>query len=173
MDEVLYRFFDSEGKLLYVGISSNWQQRLKQHYKDSQFHYEASTITLERFNTREQVEAAELHAIRTEAPVYNKAYNPNFEDAPKHLTKIKYWVYSDIVPDPNHAGMVGKLKMLFVSDPLWEKKTAGFIAYYFLKHLPDWAREFKTDCDECVNAWHSSQAELWAQAAREKKNATR
>ena len=58
MDEVLYRFFDSEGKLLYVGISSNWQQRLKQHYKDSQFHYETTTITLERFNTRAEVETA-------------------------------------------------------------------------------------------------------------------
>ena len=173
MDEVLYRFFNDQGQLLYVGISNNWQQRLKQHYKDSDFHYEASVITLERFATRAEVEAAERQAILSENPVYNKQHNPNFEDATKHLTKIKYWVYSDLQPDDQHIGMVNELKRIFTSDPLWQKKTAGFIAYYFLEMLPDWAEQFETSCQECINAWHSQQAQLWAESAREKINATR
>lgn len=171
MDEVLYRFFDDHERLLYVGISSNWQQRLKQHYKDSQFHYEAATITLERHESREAVEAAEILAITTENPIYNKAYNPNFEDAPKHLLRIRNWVYSNIDPDDQHRGMVTELRKLFLNDPLWKKKTASFISYYFLELLPIWAHDYGTDCQDCLNAWHSPQAQLWAEPARKKQNA--
>jgi predicted GIY-YIG superfamily endonuclease len=168
MDEALYRFYDSDSKLLYVGISSNWQARLKQHYKDSQFHSEATLITIERYGTRAEVEAAEKLAIETELPKYNKAFNPNFEDPAKHLTKIKNWVYSNMQPDEDHAGMVRDLRKLFLNDNLWEKKTASFIAYYFLELLPAWAHEYKTDCNQCIHAWHSKQAELWAKPARDK-----
>ena len=172
MDEVLYRFFDNQERLLYVGISSNWQQRLKQHYKDSEFHYEASKITLERYQTRQEVEAAEIRAIETENPIYNKAYNPNFEDATKHLTRIKNWVYSNIEPDDQHNGMVKELRKLFLNDDLWERKTASFICLYFLELLPAWAYDYGTDCQQCLNAWHSKQAQVWATPAREKHDAT-
>lgn len=171
MDEALYRFYDSDSKLLYVGISSNWQARLKQHYKDSEFHYEATLITIERYNTRDEVEAAEKRAIETESPKYNKAFNPNFEEPAKHLTKIKHWVYSNLVPDEEHAGMVKELRKLFLNDDLWTKKTASFIAYYFLELLPIWAEEYGTHCNQCIHAWHSRQAELWAKSAKEKHNA--
>lgn len=171
MDEVLYRFFDDEERLLYVGISSNWQQRLKQHYRDSEFHYQATKITLERYETREEVVAAEIRAIQTENPVYNKDYNPNFEDATKHLTRIKNLVYSNIEPDAQHKGMVKELRKLFLNDPLWERKTASFICLYFLELLPTWAYEYGTDCAQCLNAWNSKQALLWAAPAKEKHNA--
>ena len=169
MDEVLYRFFDSEGNLLYVGISNNWQQRLRQHYKDSSFHYEATCITLERFNTREQVEAAEKKAIISENPKYNKAYNPNFEDPTQHLTKIKFWVYSNLVPDQAHKGIVEELRDLFILDSDWERKTAGPIAYYLLQMLPMWSQRYDVRCDECIHAYSSAQIDAWAKTFREKK----
>jgi predicted GIY-YIG superfamily endonuclease len=169
MNEALYRFFDANHNLLYVGISNNWQARLKQHYKDSEFHWETAYITLEHFNTREQVEEAEKIAIANESPKYNKAFNPNFEDATKHLTKIKYWVYSNIVPDDAHAGIVNELRSLFVIDSDWQNKTAGPIAFYLLEMLPDWAEKYGVDCMECQNAWRSNQIESWSRLFREKK----
>jgi predicted GIY-YIG superfamily endonuclease len=167
--EVLYRFFDSEDKLLYVGISSNWQQRLKQHYKDSEFYWETVNITLEHYDRREDVEAAEIKAIQTEGPKYNKAYNPNFEDATKHLTRLKYWVYSDLIPDAKHVGVVEELRSLYLLDSDWEKKTAGPISYYLLEMLPVWANKYDVDCSDCINAWHSQQIITWAESFKGKK----
>lgn len=168
MNEALYRFFDKDGQLLYVGVSSNWQQRLKQHYKESLFHWEAATITLEHFDTRESVEEAEKLAIQTENPKYNKALNPNFETATDHLIKIKFWVYSKIEPDKEHAGIVKELQSLFLADKLWTNKTAGPISYYLLENLPVWAEKYGTDCDSCLRSWHSAQIDVWADSFRRK-----
>lgn len=172
MSETLYRFFDQQGNLLYVGISNNWQDRLKQHYKDSAFHDESATITLEHFETRAEVEEAEKQAILTEGPKYNKAFNPNWENPQQHLIKIKFWVYSNIVPDEEHAGIVSELKALFFEDELWVRKSMGPIAYYMQDLLPDWARKYNMDCSMCVDVYHSRQIESWAENARRSRNAT-
>jgi predicted GIY-YIG superfamily endonuclease len=172
MDEVLYRFFDTQGNLLYVGISNDWQKRLKQHYKNSDFHGETSLITLERFSSRSEVEDAERTAIFSERPKYNKALNPNWENAQQHIIKIKNWVYSNSPSDVNHAGIVAELQALFLDDPLWKRKSTGPIAMYLQKHLPEWAADYGLDCQMCVNVYHSQQIESWATQAREARNAT-
>lgn len=171
MSESLYRFFDKDNKLLYVGISSNWQQRLKQHYKDSDFHDESSYITLEHYETREAVEQAERIAIETEMPKYNKAFNPDYENVQTHILRIRNWVYSTEKADDAHYGIVTQLKMLFFTDELWTRKSTGPVAYYLQKYLPDWATEFDLNCQMCVNVFHSRQIESWADQAKKVRNA--
>jgi predicted GIY-YIG superfamily endonuclease len=171
MDEVLYRFFDSEGNLLYVGITNNWQLRLKQHYKTSDFHQEATQITLERFSTRLEVEKAELIAIATENPKYNKAFNPKWENPQQHIIKIKNWVYSNTQVTDQHAGIVEELRELFLDDPLWTRKSTGPVALYLQKYLPEWASDYGLDCKMCVGVYHSRQIESWADQAKEARNA--
>lgn len=168
MSETLYRFFDKDNNLLYVGISNNWQQRLRQHYKESEFHNEAVVMTMQHFEERGQVEEAEKLAIQTENPKYNKALNPNWETAPLHINKIKFWVYSNLEPDAEHKELVKELRRLFIEDPLWQRKSAGPIAYYLQEFLPEWSREFGMDCQMCINAWHSRQIEAWAEETRRK-----
>ena len=172
MQETLYRFYDSDDTLLYVGISSNWQQRLKQHYKNSNFHDEAVVITLEHFETREQVESAEKQAILSENPKYNKAYNPDWENPQQHLIKIKFWVYSNLTPDEDHRGLVLELKSLFFEDELWVRKSMGPIAYYMQELLPEWSKKYQTKCAMCVDVYHSRQIESWAEQAKRSRNAT-
>lgn len=67
----LYRHFDSDGNLLYVGISLNAVARLAQHKICSQWFSQITTITIENFPTRHELLSAEIEAIKNEKPLYN------------------------------------------------------------------------------------------------------
>ena len=66
----LYRGFDAEGNLLYVGVASYWQRRLMEHERAEWLKHTA-TVTLEHFETRQEALAAEYEAIKTEKPHFN------------------------------------------------------------------------------------------------------
>lgn len=71
----LYRHFDSQGQLLYVGITIDPGGRTKTHARQKRWwlEEEVSTMTIEYLSSREAVKRAELHAIQTENPKYNIA----------------------------------------------------------------------------------------------------
>ena len=71
----LYRWFNSDDLLLYVGISVNAYTRAKHHQKNAEWWPEASKMTLEVYPDRHSVEEAEKKAIRDEKPKYNITYN--------------------------------------------------------------------------------------------------
>lgn len=66
----LYRFFDDDGVLLYVGITVNLQTRLRTHARKG-WHTATRRITVDWFDTTEAARDAERHAIKTERPLYN------------------------------------------------------------------------------------------------------
>jgi len=66
----LYRHFDAEGDLLYVGISIAALARLQQH-KKSRWVHKIETVKIELFETRELAVMAEAKAIEEENPAYN------------------------------------------------------------------------------------------------------
>lgn len=68
----VYRHFDSEGTLLYVGWSLNSLRRLADHMKKSYWRHEIATVTIQRFETPSLAMAAEAAAIRDERPIYNQ-----------------------------------------------------------------------------------------------------
>lgn len=67
----LYRFYNAEGHLLYVGITSNPPARFSQHRQQKQWWSDVATIQLEQFADRDQLAAAEIKAIRQEKPLHN------------------------------------------------------------------------------------------------------
>lgn len=67
----LYRFYDSEGRLLYVGITASSQLRVAKHRVTQPWWEFAATMTIQRFATRRQAEMAERIAIRDEDPIFN------------------------------------------------------------------------------------------------------
>lgn len=70
----LYRIFDADGRLLYVGVSENPLRRLRQHHVGSRwFRGVAVRTEIEWHQSRKAALAAEAEAIRTEAPVHNQA----------------------------------------------------------------------------------------------------
>ena len=67
----LYRYFDAEGRLLYVGIAKDPDKRRREHANRSPWYPLAATRTLEWFDDRDAALRGERHAIRDESPLYN------------------------------------------------------------------------------------------------------
>ncbi len=71
---ILYRHFDVNSALLYVGISCNPFERTKSH-TESLWFSDIANITLEHFPNRSVALKAEKAAIKTEFPKYNIHHN--------------------------------------------------------------------------------------------------
>jgi predicted GIY-YIG superfamily endonuclease len=71
----LYRHFDAEKRLLYVGISLSASRRLSQHMRDSKWARAITSIEIEHFETRSQAVEAERRAILAEKPLWNVLHN--------------------------------------------------------------------------------------------------
>ncbi len=69
----LYRHFDAEGLLLYVGVSLRPLGRLCEHRDSSHWVRSIARVTMEWFDSRPEALAAELRAIQTEGPAHNIA----------------------------------------------------------------------------------------------------
>jgi predicted GIY-YIG superfamily endonuclease len=74
-DHVLYRMFNRDGDLLYVGLTNNPKNRFKTHSKTQEWWREVATISVQTFDSRNQLAAAESQAIKDEKPLYNVALN--------------------------------------------------------------------------------------------------
>ena len=76
----LYRAYNSENELLYVGISHSVMARIGQHKSAGVWHGKCVRITLEHFANRELARKAENKAIKKEYPIYNKQGKPTGVD---------------------------------------------------------------------------------------------
>lgn len=71
MAHVLYRFYSATGQLLYVGITMNPSQRFKSHRDTKDWWGDVAGISIENYDTREDLENAERRAIQVEHPLHN------------------------------------------------------------------------------------------------------
>lgn len=70
---VIYRFFDSCGDLLYIGITSNPYDRWMAHRRKQPWWHEVDAVSFHSVpGLRWELERAEREAIREERPRYNK-----------------------------------------------------------------------------------------------------
>lgn len=67
----LYRFYDEDGALLYVGVTLQPKERIQGHRSTSAWWDVAASARMERFPTRREALDAEQRAIATEAPLHN------------------------------------------------------------------------------------------------------
>lgn len=107
MHPTLYRMYDWMGCLLYVGQTINPLNRLRDHYRGKDWWDDIVAITLEKFDTLDELIHAEREAIETEHPVYNVAGNSLrkriaavgrqiddvYGNPPGTCLKSIYWVY--------------------------------------------------------------------------------
>lgn len=71
----LYRMYDKNDVLLYIGISTQVMARLHSHWSSKEWICEVENIYIERFQTKRDLEEAETKAIKEEKPKYNIALN--------------------------------------------------------------------------------------------------
>lgn len=91
----LYRHYNAEGKLLYVGISLNHLARLTQHRSSAHWYEEIVQVTIEWFATRDEAENAEQVAIIGENPLHNEKR----PDADKNAHFIQRLKQEDLLKD--------------------------------------------------------------------------
>lgn len=73
---ILYRHFDEDGTLLYVGKTSRPpMQRLSEHVRNSDWSRRIATVRFERFENAAALARAEREAIQTEGPLFNTAHS--------------------------------------------------------------------------------------------------
>jgi predicted GIY-YIG superfamily endonuclease len=69
----LYRFFDADGKLLYVGVTGDLRTRFAQHASVKSWWSDVARKTVAWHATRARALAAEAEAIAAEEPEHNIA----------------------------------------------------------------------------------------------------
>lgn len=69
--QVVYRCFDADGALLYIGVSGDICTRVKQHRSQTSWWHEVSRVVIRLHPNRTAAFAAEIAAIRAEHPRYN------------------------------------------------------------------------------------------------------
>lgn len=71
----LYRHYDAQDRLLYVGQTRTMESRWAAHACHSNWYEHVATITLETFDNLEDVRKAERIAIEDEKPLLNRELN--------------------------------------------------------------------------------------------------
>jgi predicted GIY-YIG superfamily endonuclease len=136
----VYRLFDKEGNLLYVGVTSSVAARFAAHEEEKAWWHEVNEVKQELFDTREEAFRAEKVAIRTEDPTYNKirygSSTPKSSQAfyskgegpyvdvvgPKEMAErlgvqhetVHKWRYRQVLPEP---------ALILSGTPMWEWET--------------------------------------------------
>jgi predicted GIY-YIG superfamily endonuclease len=86
----LYRHFNSDGQLLYVGISLSAVSRLRAH-KSSSWASSIARVDVKTFSTREEALVAERLAIQTEYPMHNRAMSCRPADEDEDTITPNVW----------------------------------------------------------------------------------
>lgn len=71
----VYRFFDKDDQLLYVGVAKDPERRWAKHASDKDWWSQVARKTTEWHDTRAEALAAEATAIREDWPKYNVTHN--------------------------------------------------------------------------------------------------
>ncbi len=89
----LYRLFDNDDTLLYVGASKAPQTRLSAHRTKS-WGAAIVNMTEEAYPTRESAQTAEREAIASEQPLHNFAHHP--DPLPRRERNLNYRIPNDL-----------------------------------------------------------------------------
>ena len=151
----LYRHFDSDGVLLYVGISCNVLRRTGEH--EGSFWFDnVRNITIESFENRHDAECSERDAINAEKPKYNVDYNWEMRkqnalnDISGPITLKKYTEICGVTPLAKRVGV----SISFIWMIAHDKRSPS----------PKVARRIHKETDRMVSL-EELRPDIWGEAA--------
>lgn len=132
----LYRYFDADGELLYIGISNDPDFRWKAHLYGSgrnAWPKQAARRTIEWCDARAEALKAEEAAIKAERPLYNEKHN--YDDAPFDAaswptiaTRLKVPAIADLMRAEITSGRWGEGQRIPSLRTLGESVGASMVA---------------------------------------------
>jgi len=165
---ILYRYFDADDNLLYVGITNNQFRRFSQH-KNKDWMSQICRATFEHFEYRTDAEMAEMNAIKNESPVYNIAGHPDYTQNQNKIT-IRFSAKMHLVQmlsqpegghDEIHKDWSDNVKSWINSHECWDLNWDTHLAWHLnvyrfqleeQKVTPFKAHE---ECDLCLEIFES------------------
>jgi hypothetical protein len=122
-ETTLYRLFDQDGELLYVGISGRWVRRLASHAARQGWWDDVASVTRQPFPSRSEALEAEAAAIRQERPRYNVQGKPRPAPADASPRSPEWWM--PVVPPAIPGGPEG---ILWIEGLATREEALGFAA---------------------------------------------
>ena len=159
---ILYRYFDENDRLLYVGITKNQFSRLQSHAMSAKWFGLIHKATFRHFTSREDVKRAELKAIATENPLFNiQGISPSHPGADResldwlnHIVEMSNKLDGD--DDDMHGGFIQAMDMAGIFQHFMPNLVLNFqqeIAYRVFDAVTDelYEDEFANvkQCAEC------------------------
>jgi predicted GIY-YIG superfamily endonuclease len=171
---ILYRYFDSSGNLLYVGITKSQISRFSQHNSKSVWIPLIHTATFEHFEFRQDAIEAESRAIENEDPKYNIAGVRNDKDISIiNMHFLGLFMRSADQHDIRHHDFAKAVQMgathtephIDLGRLLTATEYIAICCELTINESEDYAN--LTDCAECVRFFAS---EVYANALSEAKS---
>lgn len=142
MKTSLYRHFNKNGDLLYVGVSLSALNRLGQHKEHSHWFESISRVTIEHYKTREEALTAEKNAIKNENPKHNirnnkEDKNPTrYEMAEKSINElISRVVNYNILYTDHQIAQILFIKINSVRSLIESGQLGGIKTYESLRNV--------------------------------------
>lgn len=106
MSWFVYRQFDADGVLLYVGETGNPKQRQQNHRSSSAWGASIARTELVECENRDAARLLEAETIRSERPLYNSRHNPDGAAARARLAALRGPLLppARVEPEPNPYG---------------------------------------------------------------------
>lgn len=146
MSCTLYRFYDNDKRLLYVGISVRGPRCWREHASDKVWYSDVATATMEHFPTTAEALKAEEAAIKTEAPAYNVVHNGNRTEPSPNVPSISTgtWRFQNRRTECEFVGplyLYPELDCSSCVDDVWwcggDEQLAHYVQYLEW-HYPHW-----------------------------------
>jgi predicted GIY-YIG superfamily endonuclease len=101
---VVYRAYNRQGRLLYVGMTGNLYRRMQTHRKESKWWRYCRCVVERHFDSRQAAAVAERAAIREEHPIFNRqfavvTYRSMANRGPEGVGLRIHWRVSAFQPD--------------------------------------------------------------------------
>jgi len=145
----VYRLYDADGGLLYIGCSSHFPQRWYQHSKDKSWWPQVAVREITWYGSYEEAVTVERAAILDENPLYNKARiavfakrppPPVWEPLPADLAGHLRRAARRAAKDPRSRDRLGALvyKALCMGCRPWGIRRATEMSYEMVMQLKKW-----------------------------------
>lgn len=154
----LYRLFDADDRLLYVGISLHAIQRATEHRRDKPWWPLVARMEFEHLEveSRADAEAIEREVIAVERPVYNVAHHPERRPTrPKIVCRV-----CDRPVSGTDVVVLRSFELVRTTPRCDMRRCSGHEG-----PLPSWAEMVsKRAHDPCLAVWRPCYTALWVEA---------